>query len=95
VTDENFICTRCDEPCEESEINEKGECPDCAEQDEDDGPEHCSTCNGSGEGMVDGSRCSRCGGSGVIQHKDPDDFDPPDSDDFSDKDFGPYGYSDE
>ena len=25
----------------------------------------CPTCNGSGEGMYDGSRCGHCGGSGV------------------------------
>lgn len=26
---------------------------------------YCSQCNGSGEGMYDGSKCHRCGGSGV------------------------------
>lgn len=26
----------------------------------------CSDCNGSGEGMFDGSRCSTCGGSGEV-----------------------------
>ncbi len=26
----------------------------------------CSACNGSGEGMFDGSRCSTCGGSGEV-----------------------------
>ncbi|MFY8161967.1 MAG: hypothetical protein ACOVNU_11605 [Candidatus Kapaibacteriota bacterium] len=29
----------------------------------------CSTCNGSGEGMWDGSRCSVCGGSGEQKPK--------------------------
>lgn len=31
---------------------------------ESDEPEICATCNGSGEGMYDGTRCSSCGGSG-------------------------------
>ena len=32
---------------------------------EDDDEEHiCPACNGSGEGMYDGSSCSRCGGTG-------------------------------
>lgn len=30
---------------------------------EDD--EICSDCNGSGEGMYDGTRCCACGGSGI------------------------------
>lgn len=32
---------------------------------EDDEPLICIGCNGSGEGMYDGSRCTSCGGSGV------------------------------
>lgn len=32
--------------------------------DDDDQP-ICGNCNGSGEGMHDGSRCYQCGGSGV------------------------------
>ena len=31
----------------------------------DDDQPICGNCNGSGEGMHDGSRCSSCGGSGV------------------------------
>lgn len=27
----------------------------------------CSDCNGSGEGMYDGSRCSTCRGSGEVE----------------------------
>lgn len=45
-------------------------------QEADDEPELCGQCNGSGEGMYDGSRCGTCRGSGVIQHReeeDPDD----------------------
>ena len=37
----------------------------------------CATCNGSGEGMYDGSRCANCGGSGVdwavIEHNQGED----------------------
>lgn len=32
---------------------------------EADEPEICGQCNGSGEGMYDGSRCSRCHGTGA------------------------------
>ena len=38
-----------------------------ADSDEDDEPDDagiCSTCNGSGEGMYDGSTCRDCRGSG-------------------------------
>ena len=39
----------------------------------------CPTCNGSGEGMHDGTTCSSCGGSGEVgPGGDPDDFDEPD-----------------
>lgn len=33
--------------------------------DDDNTPDLCATCNGSGEGMYDGSTCSVCKGSGV------------------------------
>ena len=33
----------------------------------------CGRCAGSGEGYVDGSRCSACGGSGVPRDRDEDD----------------------
>lgn len=33
----------------------------------DDWPGYCQDCNGSGEGMFDGSRCRTCGGSGEFQ----------------------------
>jgi len=56
----NFICTSCDEPCEESEVNEKGECPYCA------GHWECVDCNkefGEDDTKVstdDGPVCSDC-----------------------------------
>lgn len=34
----------------------------------------CTMCNGTGEGMYDGSRCSVCGGSGEAKSK-RDEFD--------------------
>jgi len=33
---------------------------------ENEGSIYCPTCNGSGEGMYDGSKCSTCGGSGEV-----------------------------
>ena len=39
---------------------------DILEDDEDeDCDDICPSCNGSGEGMYDGTRCSRCKGRGV------------------------------
>lgn len=43
---------------------------------EDEEAGYCTSCNGSGEGMYDGSRCSSCGGSGM-ERGDSDDFDDP------------------
>ena len=34
---------------------------------------HCSTCNGSGEGMHDGQRCFDCKGWGTIKPNKPED----------------------
>lgn len=92
------ICTSCDEPCKEEDINSEGECPSCAptyNEDEDDGPEHCQLCNGTGEGQVDGTRCTApdCDG-GAIRPKPERDEPEPDND-FDDRDYGPYGYSPE
>lgn len=48
------------------------------EPDNDYEPERliCNDCNGSGEGYVDGSSCSSCGGSGEILQYD-EDHEPP------------------
>lgn len=54
---------------EEEEIEEE------EEEEEDDDPPTCGNCNGSGEGMWDGSRCSVCGGDGVIIKRDYEDDD--------------------
>lgn len=37
--------------------------------------ETCSNCNGSGEGMYDGSICRYCKGSGEVEIEDEIDFD--------------------
>ena len=69
----------------ESEINpELNEQPDDEDYNEDDEP-LCPHCNGSGEGMYDGSTCRSCGGSGVEERdRDYDDYDGPD--DYDDRD---------
>lgn len=38
------------------------DCPAC----EDEGAPFCPRCNGSGEGMADGSTCPTCHGSGEV-----------------------------
>ena len=48
------------------------------EEEEEYEPPMCGMCNGSGEGMWDGSSCSFCKGSGVIiedNRDEPDDWD--------------------
>ena len=45
---------------------------------DDDAP-ICAGCNGSGEGMFDGTRCSSCGGSGVEYHISEDERDTEDA----------------
>lgn len=32
----------------------------------------CPVCDGSGEGVADGSKCERCGGSGIDSERDDD-----------------------
>jgi hypothetical protein len=51
---------------------------DMNEHDEDDGYEICHRCNGSGEGMYDGSVCGFCKGTGEEPvERGCDDFDFP------------------
>jgi hypothetical protein len=45
-------------------------CPSCYKDAYPDEPEICSSCNGSGEGMYDGTRCADCGGEGVERGRD-------------------------
>ena len=57
---------------EEEEIEEIEE-----EEEEEEYDSLCASCNGSGEGMWDGSTCRVCGGSGVCESdRDWDDYDP-------------------
>src|SRR5271166_3118030 len=39
--------------------------PEQEEDDNGDEEEYCSSCNGTGEGMYDGTRCYACKGSGI------------------------------
>lgn len=34
----------------------------------------CAACSGSGEGMYDGSTCCQCGGQGVVNPSEDDDW---------------------
>lgn len=40
----------------------------------------CPACNGSGEGMYDGTRCRQCNGTGVEAVEEPDTPETEDSD---------------
>lgn len=42
--------------------------------DDDEDMPLCGNCNGSGEGMHDGSTCSDCGGSGVANRSSREDY---------------------
>jgi len=57
--EEQGICPSCHEHCEWME-----ECPEC----EGGGMSLyiCLSCNGSGEGMADGTKCLTCNGKGEI-----------------------------
>ena len=57
-------------------LDEDLRCIDCKKPDDDaHEPELCTACNGSGEGMYDGTKCSYCGGRGTISlHEDDHDY---------------------
>jgi hypothetical protein len=66
--------------------DEEPEDEEVAGEDEED--RICGACNGSGEGMFDGTRCSSCRGTGEEpRESDFDDFDPPD--DYRESQDGP------
>ena len=57
-------------------MNEDNEHEDYTDDIDDDGYEICHRCNGSGEGMYDGSTCGFCKGTGEEPvEKDCDDSD--------------------
>lgn len=62
-------CSYCGEELELRYMTEQdGDwyCADCyTPKEEDDEPQLCSACNGSGEGMYDGTRCHYCHGRGT------------------------------
>lgn len=84
-------CESCGESFDADDL--KGNPPKCEDCLISEG--HCTSCNGTGEGQVDGARCTSCGGSGQVTPANlKDDFVEPDpDDDFDDRDYGPYGYS--
>ena len=62
-------CSYCGEEMDLALLDEDQRCPDCKKDEpDDDEPEICSACNGSGEGMYDGTRCSYCYGTGTTHH---------------------------
>lgn len=67
---EFVLCLDCDE---EVEVLFDGDnasmCPECRSMDNFDEiePEICGNCNGSGEGYVEFSRCTKCKGKGVLK----------------------------
>ena len=52
---------------------------------EDDEELLCAQCNGSGEGMYDGSRCGSCRGSGVESSMTPEDIEDAKADRYNDE----------
>ena len=63
-------CSYCGEEMDDSLLDSDNRCPDCKERTDDDTDEEehniCSSCNGSGEGMYDGTRCAYCHGRGTV-----------------------------
>ena len=72
------------------EATEPPEPPESPEPEEET-DERCLTCNGSGEGMADGTRCWQCRGSGseggwrTRPQNDPDDYEEKDESKDSDR----------
>ena len=67
-----FYSSCCGSATDDPLALEYGICPDCLErcefeeeEEEEEFDNLCTSCNGSGEGMWDGSTCSSCKGSGT------------------------------
>ncbi len=56
-----------------------------AAHDEDEDAPICGNCNGSGEGMYDGTRCYSCGGSGVGSSMSREDIEDAKADRYNDE----------
>ena len=73
------ICRDCGERDDYSDVDQTDdlECLHCGSLnvEEDKGDSYCGTCNGTGEGMHDGSICNSCKGFGNISEID-DDYEP-------------------
>ncbi len=48
------------------------QCVECGERFDPDDEILCRYCDGTGEGMHDGSRCRACGGKGIAAGEAPD-----------------------
>ncbi len=75
--------TKTDKYTKEDVYKNNDEDEDMDEYDDDE-PDTCGSCNGSGEGMYDGSTCSTCRGKGVIFSRRDDPSDYHDSSDYYD-----------
>ena len=62
-------CSYCGEEMSMELLDKDSRCPDCKVDDTDDGDaDLCTACNGSGEGMYEGTKCSYCRGKGTTSH---------------------------
>ena len=59
-------CDFCGEEVLCSDLDEFNACPDCHQEPVEDDLVICSNCNGSGEGMHEGTRCYVCHGKGTV-----------------------------
>jgi len=69
--EQNGTCDHCGEEMPISKLIKSGNdyyCADCHVDvvEEDEGPQICPDCDGSGEGMREGTTCWRCHGRGTI-----------------------------
>ena len=61
-------CSYCGEEMDMELLDSDHRCPDCKEDEPEDNEDNniCSACNGSGEGMYDGTRCHYCHGRETV-----------------------------
>ena len=89
--EDKVSCEGCGEMFDADELRgELGFCKDCIDE-----PEHCQTCNGTGEGQVDGSSCTNpdCDGGVIKPKQERDEPEPDDYDEREDRaNYGRWGY---